>query len=57
MPTVVLHGADDGVQPPRGSEDLSRFTGPVRRDVVPGAGHNLPQEKPDAVVRAVLELV
>ncbi len=56
VPTVVLHGADDGVAPPEGSADLSRFTGPCRREVVPGAGHNLPQEAPDPVIRAVLEL-
>ena len=57
VPTVVLHGADDGVGPVASSEDLSRFTGPCRREVVPGAGHNLPQETPAPVVRAVKELL
>ena len=57
VPTVVLHGADDGVSPPSGSEDLGRFTGPCRREVVEGAGHNLPQEKPDPVIAAVRELL
>jgi pimeloyl-ACP methyl ester carboxylesterase len=56
VPSVVLHGADDGVGPVADSEDLSRFTGPCRREVVPGAGHNLPQETPEPVIRAVLEL-
>ncbi len=56
VPTVVLAGADDGVASPGASEDLSRFTGPCRREVVPGVGHNIPQEAPEAVVRAVLEL-
>ncbi|HYZ64940.1 MAG TPA: alpha/beta hydrolase [Acetobacteraceae bacterium] len=55
-PTVVLHGADDGVSPLSMSEDLSRFTAACRREIVPGAGHNLPQETPEPVVRAVLEL-
>jgi len=57
VPTVVLHGAEDGVSPVKGSEALGRFTGGVRREVVPVAGHNLPQETPEPVVRAVLELL
>ncbi len=56
VPSVVLHGADDGVDPPTAEADLGRFTGPCRREVVPGAGHNLPQETPEPVIRAVLEL-
>ena len=56
VPTVVLHGADDGVAPPSGSTDLSRFTGRVYREVVAGAGHNLPQERSEAVIGAVLSL-
>ena len=57
VPTVVLHGEEDGVAPPASSADLSRFTGAVRREVLPGVGHNPPQEAPDAFVGAVLELV
>ena len=57
VPTIVLHGEDDGVSPLSMSEDLRRFTGPCRREIVPGAGHNLPQEQPEPVVRAVLELL
>ncbi|MDT7951547.1 MAG: alpha/beta hydrolase [Acetobacteraceae bacterium] len=56
VPTVVLHGADDGVDPPKPVADLSRFIGPCRREIVLGAGHNLPQETPDPFIRAVLEL-
>lgn len=57
VPTIVLHGADDGVALEESSEPLDRFTGGVRREVVPGAGHNLPQETPEPVVRAVMELL
>ena len=57
VPTVILHGDDDGVAPTEGSEPLTRFTGRVRREIVPGAGHNLPQETPEPVVRAVLVLL
>ena len=57
VPTVVLHGADDGVTPPASSERLDRFTGRVRRELITGTGHNLPQEAPEPVVRAVLKLL
>ncbi|MCA1829213.1 MAG: alpha/beta fold hydrolase [Myxococcales bacterium] len=54
-PTLVLHGAADGVSPPRDSEDEARFfAGPYRREVVPGAGHNLPQEAPALLAEAIL---
>lgn len=57
VPTVVLHGACDGVDPPTGSERaVAHFTGPYRREVVPVAGHFLPWEAPDAVADAVLSL-
>ncbi|WP_246514040.1 alpha/beta fold hydrolase [Neoroseomonas soli] len=47
VPAVVLHGAEDGVDPPANTEGCARwFTGPFRRDVVPGAGHFLPREGP-----------
>jgi pimeloyl-ACP methyl ester carboxylesterase len=58
VPTVVLHGGDDGVTPAAQSERHARhFTGPYERRIVPGAGHNLPQETPGAMVAAVLGLL
>jgi pimeloyl-ACP methyl ester carboxylesterase len=57
VPTVVLHGADDGVHPPNPAEPADRFTGPYERHVLPGVGHNLPQEAPDAVVAAIHTLL
>ncbi|HYM31153.1 MAG TPA: alpha/beta hydrolase [Candidatus Cybelea sp.] len=58
VPTIVLHGACDGVDPPEGSEKHARFfSGPYRREVVPVAGHFLPREAPEAVVRALVELL
>ena len=57
VPTVVLHGDGDGVSPAAASAGhAAHFTGYYRREVIPVAGHNLPQEAPDAVVAAVLEL-
>jgi pimeloyl-ACP methyl ester carboxylesterase len=58
VPTLVLHGADDGVLPPHTSLAHHRhFTGAYERRVVAGAGHNLPQEKPDVLAEAILEML
>jgi pimeloyl-ACP methyl ester carboxylesterase len=57
VPTIVLHGEASGIQPPESSEQHARFfTGPYRRRVLPSIGHNLPQEAPEAVAEAALEL-
>jgi pimeloyl-ACP methyl ester carboxylesterase len=57
VPTVVLHGADDAVDPPHLSEGAAaQFTAAYRREVVPIAGHFFPREAPEKVVEAVLEV-
>ena len=57
VPTIVLHGASSGIQPPAGSEAHARlFAGPYQRCVLPKIGHNLPQEAPVQVADAILEL-
>jgi pimeloyl-ACP methyl ester carboxylesterase len=57
VPTIVLHGASSGIQPPAGSEAHGRlFAGPYQRRVLPKIGHKLPQEAPLVVADAVLEL-
>lgn len=57
VPTIVLHGADDGVGLAHASESHGRhFTGPYARRVLPGVGHNPPQESPRAFADAVLEI-
>ena len=57
VPSIVLHGASSGIQPPAGSEAHARlFAGPYQRRVLPKIGHNLPQEAPLVVADAVLEL-
>ncbi|WP_046730215.1 alpha/beta fold hydrolase [Streptomyces humi] len=56
VPTVTLDGAADGVVPPTdGSGYAAHFAGPWTHHVVPGAGHNLPQEQPGAFTAAVRE--
>jgi pimeloyl-ACP methyl ester carboxylesterase len=58
VPTIVLHGADDTVSPPRRSEaDMSMFPAGTARHIVPGAGHFMPREKPQAVVDALCSLL
>ena len=57
-PTIVLHGACDGVGPAAQSEGHARhFTGRYERRVIPLAGHFLARERPDAVVAAVRDLL
>ncbi|MDP3169389.1 MAG: alpha/beta hydrolase [Polaromonas sp.] len=58
VPCITFDGADDGVRPPAAPGQHARFfSGPRSHQVVPGAGHNLPQEKPQVFADAVLELV
>jgi pimeloyl-ACP methyl ester carboxylesterase len=53
--SIVLQGADDGVDPPDLVDtDAPHFTGPYERRTLQRAGHNLPQEAPAAYVEAVL---
>ena len=58
VPAIVLHGSDDEVTPPAGSERHDRFfSGAYERRIVAGAGHNLPQEAPQHFSTAVLSLI
>jgi pimeloyl-ACP methyl ester carboxylesterase len=55
VPAVTLDGGADGVVPAGDASRHARhFTGPHEHRIVPGAGHNLPQEKPQAFADAVL---
>ncbi|MFT4268443.1 MAG: alpha/beta hydrolase [Xenophilus sp.] len=57
VPTLTLDGADDGVAPLGGTAaHAHHFIGRHEHRSVPGAGHNLPQEKPQAFADAVLAL-
>ena len=55
VPTIILQGADDGVDPPRPGQE-AQFLGPYQCRVIAGVGHNLPQEAPAAFADAVAEL-
>lgn len=57
VPSVTLDGQADGVIPwTDGSAYAAHFSGPWAHHVVPGAGHNLPQERPEAFTAAILEV-
>ena len=59
-PSITLYGADDGiVRPPPDPPPAERaaFAHLVARRVVPGVGHFMPRERPDAVSAALLELL
>ena len=58
VPTFALQGETDGVQPPAAFAAQDRnFTGRFERRLLPGVGHNPPQEAPAEFARAVLELM
>lgn len=57
VPTIALWGMDDGVTPPNGVDpEASHFSGRYTRRLLPGVGHNIPQEAPEATVAAMLEM-
>jgi pimeloyl-ACP methyl ester carboxylesterase len=59
-PTIVLHGADDLLdRAPAETPSAERASFPhlVARRVIPGSGHFIPREKPDAVSSVMLEVL
>lgn len=58
VPAITLDGMADGVVPANdGLASAARFKGPRTHRKVPDAGHNLPQEAPQAFADAVAELM
>ena len=58
VPAITFDGVDDGVRSPDpATAQAARFAGPRSHRIIPGAGHNLPQEVPQIFADAVLELV
>ncbi|MDN3223850.1 alpha/beta fold hydrolase [Pseudomonas nunensis] len=58
VPTISLCGADDGVGPAtEADEDVEHFTGRYERRVLAGVGHNIPEEAPEATIKALLDLL
>ncbi|UUV30704.1 alpha/beta hydrolase [Amycolatopsis roodepoortensis] len=57
VPTVVLESGDDGIGGPSAEGDREYFTGPYEHRALPGVGHNVPQEAPEAFAAAVASLL
>jgi pimeloyl-ACP methyl ester carboxylesterase len=58
VPAITLDGDGDGVAAATdGSAQAARFARKRIHRVIPRAGHNLPQEEPEAFAAAVMELV
>ncbi len=58
IPTITLDGDGDGVAPATdGTASAAKFSGRRTHHVIPRAGHNLPQEDPEAFAAAVMELI
>jgi len=57
-PTIALHGEANGLMvSDRWADHQRHFTGRRENRLIPGVGHNLPAEAPEAMAAAVLELV
>lgn len=58
VPTITFDGEDDGVRSPAPAATHAHSFGLNRQHrIVPGVGHNMPQEVPQVFADAVLELV
>lgn len=56
-PTIVLEGADDGVDPPTDPGETARhFTALRRQTVLRGVGYDIPQESTELFAEAVLQV-
>ena len=58
VPAITLDGDGDGVAPATdGTRSAAKFTDRRSHRIIPRAGHNLPQEEPEAFADAVMELI
>ncbi|GAA4419647.1 alpha/beta hydrolase [Georgenia halophila] len=56
VPTLTMRGRQDPLWPARAfRHDAGFVSGPLRQEVLDGAGHFLPEEAPDAVTALLLE--
>jgi pimeloyl-ACP methyl ester carboxylesterase len=56
-PTLVYHGGEDVMTPPGNAEMLAAGIPGAELQIVPGAGHALPLEQPEAAAEALLAWV
>jgi pimeloyl-ACP methyl ester carboxylesterase len=59
-PSITLYGSEDGVARPSDEAspaERSAFVSLLARRVIPGVGHFMPRERPEAVSSALLEVL
>ena len=56
VPTITLEGDANGAPHPEPSAYAKKFSGKYHRTLTGGIGHNLPQEAPNVIAEAVLEV-
>ena len=58
VPIINLHGGHDGISPVSEKDAQAKFfSGSYERRLLPGIGHNVPQEAPTAMVAALRDLM
>lgn len=58
VPTITLDGDADGVNPATdGAAHATKFSRRLAHHIIPQAGHNPPQEEPEAFAAAVMEVM
>ncbi|MDS7598381.1 alpha/beta hydrolase [Agrobacterium tumefaciens] len=56
IPTITMEGDANGAPHPQPSAYAAKFSGRYEHRDVPGIGHNLPQEAPEAFAQAILDV-
>ena len=56
VPTIALEGDANGAPHPELSTYRAKFSGRYAHRLIPGVGHNLPQEAPRAFADTVIEV-
>jgi pimeloyl-ACP methyl ester carboxylesterase len=54
---VILHGGDDAVAGWPSEREVRAFPALRARRIIPGAGHFMPREAPNAVVDAIRDVL
>ncbi len=57
VPTLVMAGRDDFQFPPEHQAALAAGIANARLEIIEGAGHNAPSERPADVIRAIRDFV
>jgi pimeloyl-ACP methyl ester carboxylesterase len=56
VPSITLEGDANGAPHPDSAAYARKFTGTYSHHLIKGAGHNLPQEAPQAFAQAIIDV-